>query len=176
MKSPGWSDEARRSAQASRRLKRKPSASPPSLLMVEPPWPKGKLKDDRKAGGISAVDGLTNTEIGDLGERAARNLGLRTALDGRRQGDFDALWGDDWVVEIKTRTTYSSQYKVGMKKSEIEKKLRSAEELGLNPMTALLILDTDASEAWVYWRKGIANGELKPSRLEEWSFMGYTKA
>jgi len=122
--------------------------TPPSLSFETPPAPQGV---GGKAGGFTAT-GLTNTELGDRVELALTQLGFETALDGKRQGPFDVLYGNH-AFEVKACTTAAKEYKAKPKKAEVERKKTAAEKLGYAPATAIVVVDDEVGH--VYWREGI---------------------
>jgi hypothetical protein len=149
---------------------KRPPIEPPILRWAPPPAPKSK--GTRKTTGHSAT-GATNTLIGDLGEMILTKLGLKSLLPaGRRQNPLDVVWGEGNIAfEVKTLTTEASEYKIKMKKSEVESKRKYAKENGYKPGVIILVLDLDNRAAHVYWREGIGNYRLTPkSRL--WNYMG----
>lgn len=144
------------------------SGEPPSRAWREPPPPRGR--PGGKAGGFSST-GKTNTAIGDLGEAVVRQMGFESLLEpGVRQGPLDASCCGGWGFEVKTYTTDSTEYKVRMKASEVESKLRYAKEKGLKPAVAMVVMDARSGRAQVYWREGIGNYRL--SEASGWKYMG----
>jgi hypothetical protein len=164
----GWSDEARRAALEARQKKH-----PPKLPFVRPPDPKGQ--PGRKAGGMSAVPNMTNTQIGDIGEASLSQLGLSRALpENKRQGPFDVYHPDSgWFFEVKTCTTLSQEYKAKMKGHEREGKQQFADENGIPAATMILVMDPEARQAWAYWREGIGSWGLGKGPEKSWHYMGH---
>ena len=146
---------------------------PPVLDWVSPPPPQGQ-KGTRKAGGFTAT-GETNTKLGDLGEKIVEELAMESLLPpGKRQNPLDARYDStSWGFEIKTVTTASQQYKVRMKKAEVESKKRYAEENNLDGGVMIVVLDAEDGKAYVYWREGIGSYELSEAK---WNHMGVVVA
>ena len=144
------------------------ASTPPSLPWVDPPPPQGQ--PGRKAGGFTA-NGETNTSMGDLGEAALEQLGLKSLLPpGHRQGPLDRGIGD-YGFEVKLCTTKAREYKAKPKKKEVESKKRWAKEHGKKPGMLILIADPDAKKAWAYWKEGIGAYRLTSPKAG-WNFMG----
>ena len=164
-----------------------PGDSPfPTLEYQEPPPPTGK--PGRKAGGFSAsLRDQTCTDLGEFGEDLTRELGTTThhrpkggERDVKQQHPIDVL-KDDWAIEVKTRLTTATEYRVGMKTGggkdkidEIGPKLAWARENGKKPGLMIVVYDEKTRIGYCYFRPGIENGRL--SEENGWQFVGTVDA
>jgi hypothetical protein len=143
---------------------------PPSQPWKKPPKPKGK--PGGQAGGFSST-GKTNTEVGDVAEKALTKFGLEDAHPGRRQGPLDVTCcKGEWGFEVKAVTTESSEYKVKMKGHEQKGKIDYAKSIGVKPATMVVVMDYKKGVAHAYWKEGIGNFRLNPKVQGDWKFMG----
>lgn len=142
---------------------------PPIKEWVDPPAPKGTIGEGRTGG--YAADGRTNTEVGDLAEAALTQFGLVDLHPGRRGGKLDAGHGK-WAFEVKSHTVDATEYKIKMRASEMEEKLKYAADNGLKVGSIIVVVDAAEKCAYVYWRNGLGNFRLTPGTKSDWNFMG----
>jgi len=127
--------------------------TPPVLPWRDPPPPLGKAHSGAKAGGYTAAkagrERMTNTQLGDLGEKLSKQLGMRSLLPpGKRQNPLDIEFDHSGLgYELKARTTDSQAYKTGLKAHEVAEKEGYAEEHHMRASTMMAVIDRDKGEA-----------------------------
>lgn len=132
--------------------------------------------------GFSGLE-MTNTELGDLVERAlVRKLGwtpLVGAAAGKvRQGPFDMVDERGMYVEVKACSVYAGEYKVKPSVVAIEAKLAAAASMGVEAGTVMVIVDRSLKSGklrgFVYRRPGLGCFRLGMSGVN-WEFVGKVK-
>ncbi len=145
---------------------------PPVKEFVAPPLPKGKAGS--KAGGVSAVAGMTNTHIGDLVEHVIGKGGdFKSILPpGQRQNPLDVKYDDSKNgFEIKGVSTHATEYKSAPKSEEVEAKTEYAKQYGYKKNLIIAVIDPDNLTIHAYMREGEVVGSLyKGGRLNTKGF------
>jgi hypothetical protein len=146
------------------------SRTPPAREWAVPPSPRGRAGG--QAGGFSA-NGRTNTAMGDLGERVAQRFNMQSLLPpGKRQNPLDVRYDHtSYAFEVKLVTTQADEYKIKMKASEVAEKEAYARKHGYTPGVIMVVMDTAAQRAQVYWRLGVGNYRLSATSTD-WNYMG----
>ncbi len=147
------------------------SKSLPAAKWEDPPAPGGG-RDPMVKGGVTAI-GLTNTQLGDMGEMLlVKRLGMKSLIPkGQRQNPLDLKWDDSqYAYELKAVTTNAKEYKIKMKAKEVASKLRYAKEHGYIPGMMMLVIDRESGVARAYRKEGIGNFRLTDET--SWTFMG----
>jgi hypothetical protein len=146
-------------------------AGPPNLEFVEPPEARGL--PGGTTGGFTST-GETVTKAGDKYEALAANLGFKSNLpEGVRQGPFDLRWDDsNHVFELKSRFTDSTEYKVGMRKADREKKALFAAQNDLVPHVMIAVIDEESGVARFYWHDELGSKTLSKNTFDQWHYAG----
>jgi hypothetical protein len=146
-----------------------------SLLKQEwqaPPEPKGGRRVDS---GYSWDEASTSlTETGRIGEAAFQRLTGGEVLHPQGHAErspLDVKW-QGRAFEVKAVWTDSSRYAPWPKPFHVAQRRAAAEETGLTPAVALVVLDRESKTASVYWRNGLKGGNL--SERSGWRYMGQT--
>jgi hypothetical protein len=147
----------------------------PEREWTEPPAPRGK-GGQRKAGGYSADKAAgTNTELGRQGEELfAKLVGRDEAkiLHAPGKGEQSPLdvQVDGKGFEVKAVSSDSTSYKATPKPHELTAKEKFAQELGIDPALAIVVIDRETGNAYIYIRDGLAGGRL--SQNTGWKYVG----
>lgn len=147
----------------------------PEKEWVDPPPPVGRKGESKGGKGYSSDEAYgTNTALGRVGEAAfVKILGGRILHPPGKgeQSPLDVHY-DGYGFEVKAVSTKTLGYKATPKKYEQEQKEAYAQQLGLEPALAIVVVDSDTKKAHAYYRDGLASGRL--SKARGWQYLGST--
>lgn len=140
---------------------------------AKPPMPTGEGAQKGGKGYSSDEAYGTNTKLGHVGEKAFLDIlggGEILHPEGKgAQSPLDVHY-DGYGFEVKAVSTKSTAYKATPKKFEMEDKLAAADELGIKPALAIVVIDTRTGLAHGYYRDGLEGGRL--SEGKGWKYLG----
>jgi hypothetical protein len=149
---------------------RHPGAAPKPLAWTAPPPKKGKKGEGMRA---RPKGDKSQTKTGDRAEAAARSLGFRSILGGKRShaagevkskgSSIDTEYDHSGrAYELKMCQTTSTEYRLKAKKQEKDDKLKYARKNKLTAYTLVGVYNPDAGEIHFYAAKkpGLIGSEV----------------